>query len=83
MGEIYCKEYRVDLTRDQLLTIIRYYNNIAGAYSNFGYANRSASYTSGVYETSGGSRINYVESPYWNTYSVTGTGLLTNITLNN
>lgn len=83
MGEIYCKEYRVDISRDELLTIIRYFNDIAGAYSNFGYANRSASYTSGVYETSGGSRINYVESPYWNTYSVTGTGLLTDLTFNN
>jgi hypothetical protein len=85
MGEIYCKEYRVDVNRNHLQSIIRYFNEIAGAYtSEFGYANRSASYTSGVYEVSGGSRINYVESPFWNTYSVTGTtGGLTNLTYKN
>jgi len=85
MGEIYCKEYRVDINRNHLQSIIRYFNEIAGAYtSEFGYASRSAPYTSGVYETSGGSRINYVESPFWNTYSVTGTtGGITNLTYNN
>lgn len=74
MGDIYCKEFRVDLSREQVLTIIKYFNDLAGAYTNFGYGSRVASYTSGVYEISGGSRINYTESPYWNYYEVTGNG---------
>lgn len=83
MGEIYCKEFRVDLSKQQILNIIKYFNQIRGKYSKTGYASRDASITQSFYEASGGSKINYVESPLWNTYSVTGTGLLTNITLNN
>jgi hypothetical protein len=85
MGEKYCKEYRVNLTKEQLLTIIKYFNQISGGVtSNFGYASRSGQYTSGVYEASGGSRINYVESPFWGAYSVTGTtGQLYNLTIQN
>jgi hypothetical protein len=64
--KIDCKEFRVDTSRDEVYSIIKYFNEINGAYSNFGYASRNQMYTSGVYETSGGSRINYVESPDWN-----------------
>lgn len=80
MGDIYCKEFRVDLSRDQLLTIIKYFNELAGTYNTkFGYGSRVASYTSGVYEANGGSRINYVESPDWNvkTYTTSGNVLHT------
>lgn len=71
MGDIYCKEFRVDLSREQILTIIKYLNSINGAYSNFGYANRVANYTSGVYEVSGGSRINYAETADWSNVNYT------------
>jgi len=70
-GEIYSKQFRVDLSKEHILNIIKYFNQIAGAYQsskidNFkGYASRVASSTSGIYEVSGGSRINYVEDPYW------------------
>ena len=60
-----CKEFRVDLDRFHVMTIIKYFNELAGAYSKFGYGSRVASYTSGVYEASGGSRITYTESPQW------------------
>jgi hypothetical protein len=92
MGEIYCNEFRVDLSKQQILNVLKYFNQLRGKYvkpgysgvNNLtGYASRVASDTQGFYETSGGSRINYVESPLWNTYSVTGTGLLTNIVINN
>jgi len=84
VGEMYCKEYRVDLSRTHLLNIIKYFNEIAGAYSSFGYASRVGSYTSGVYEASGGSRINYVESPEWNpTTKSSGGNFINAITLNN
>jgi len=83
MGEIYCQEFRVDLSRDQVLAIIKYLNDLTGAYSNFGYASRVATYTSGVYEASGGSRINYVESPDWSPVTKNSGDLITLITLNN
>ena len=83
MGEIYCQEFRVDLSRDQVLTIIKYFNDLNGAYSNFGYASRVASYTSETYETSGGSRINYIESPDWSPVTKNAGNLITIITLNN
>jgi len=67
IGDIYCPEFRIDLTREQVLTIIKYFNELAGVYNNFGYASRIATQTSGIYETSGGSRLNYVDNPDWNT----------------
>jgi hypothetical protein len=84
VGEIYCKEYRVELSRTHLLNILKYFNEMAGAYSSFGYASRVGSYTSGVYEASGGSRINYVETPEWNSTTKSSAGnFITAITLNN
>jgi hypothetical protein len=66
-----CKELRIDLSKQHLLNIIKYFNQIRGEYSinkinNYtGYASRVASATSGIYEANGGSRINYVEDPAW------------------
>lgn len=84
LGDTYCKEYRVDLSRNHLLTILKYFNEIAGAYNSFGYASRDQIQTSGVYEARGGSRINYVESPEWssNTKS-SGGNFIKSIDLNN
>ena len=82
--EMYCKEYRVDLSRDHLYNILKYFNEIAGAYSTFGYASRDQSYTSGVYESRGGSRINYVQTPEWNSNTKSSAGQFINtINLNN
>lgn len=47
------------------MTIIKYFNKLSGVYNNFGYASRIASQTSSIYEASGGSRINFIQSPYW------------------
>lgn len=58
-------DYRVDLNKQQVYTIIKYFNKLAGAYNNFGYGSRIASQTSGIYETSGGSKLTYIESPDW------------------
>jgi hypothetical protein len=83
MGEIYCQEFRVELSKDQILAIMKYFNDLTGAYSNFGYASRVANYTSEVYETSGGSRINYVESPDWSPVTKNAGNFITLITLSN
>lgn len=87
-----CKEFRVDLTKEQILHILRYFNQIRGEYSTVGYtginnltgyASREASTTQGFYEASGGSRINYTESPLWNTVSLNTSSLIENITIIN
>lgn len=76
--------YRVNLSRERFATILKYFNEINNNYTNFGYANRVSFDTSNVYEASGGSRINYTESPYWNNYSVTSTSkAITGITFIN
>jgi hypothetical protein len=93
MGDIYCKEFRVDLSKHQILNIIKYFNQLRGDYSkqgynginNFtGYASRVATVTQGFYETSGGSRLNYNEDSSWlATGAVNGYGLIEEVTLIN
>jgi hypothetical protein len=93
MGDIYCKEFRVDLSKHQILNIIKYFNQLRGDYSNqgynginnfTGYASRVATVTQGFYETSGGSRLNYNEDPSWlSTGAVNGYGLIEEVTLIN
>jgi hypothetical protein len=82
----FCNEYRVSLTREQLYTIIKYFREISGnkKSNRFAYASRDGSYTSGVYSASGGSRINYVESPNWNNVGInTQYNILSSINLLN
>jgi hypothetical protein len=89
MGEIYCQEFRVDLDKQQILNIIKYFNQIRGKYSNSkinnntGYASRVASSTSGIYETSGGSRINYTEDSLLGLTAENGFGLNQRLTIIN
>jgi len=91
-GNIYCPEFRVDLGKQQILNIIKYFNQIRGEYSKTGYtgannltgyASRQATATSGIYEVSGGSRLNYTESPLWNTTSINASSLIETITIIN
>lgn len=63
VGKIYCPEFRVVTTPEQLLTIIRYFNDISGGTSKIGYASRNATITSSFLETSGGSRVDYMINP--------------------
>ena len=78
-----CKEFRVDLDKNRLLTILKYFNQINGAYSATGYASRVKGITQSFYEAEGGSRINYVESPLWNTNTRNSLGLIEDITIIN
>lgn len=88
----YCQEYRVDLNKQQILSIIKYFNQIRGDYSKqgyagannlTGYASRVASTTQGFYEASGGSRINYMETPDWNPLSRNAKDQIEDITIIN
>lgn len=89
MGEIYCKEFRADLSPQQLMTVFKYFNQIRGDYSSSrvgnltGYASRSAITTSSIYEVSGGSRLNYIESANWNSVTKNSNSQIENITIIN
>ena len=81
IGIISDEDFRISLSKEQLLTIIRYLNSIANTY-----ASRVAANTSSIYETSGGSRISYVESPDWSspgTQTLIGSYIVSSITLKN
>jgi hypothetical protein len=84
-----CDELRVDVPKDKLLQILKYFNSINNSYAGTGinnltgYASRDKTVTQPFYGSEGGSRINYVESPYWNSYSVTGTGLIKSLNIRN
>jgi hypothetical protein len=67
-GDIYSKQFKVELTKKDIFNIFKYFNDIRGVYHNAGLASREASKTQSYYEASGGSRINYVENPTWNPY---------------
>lgn len=92
MGEVYCKELRVDLTKHQILNILKYFNQLRGSYSKqgynginnlTGYASRESSVTQGFYEASGGSKVNYMEDPNWLNVFTNGYGFIEEITLIN
>jgi hypothetical protein len=69
-GDIYSKEFKVSLEKQEIFNIFKYFNDIRGVYHNAGLASREASKTQAYYETSGGSRINYVENPDWSAYTL-------------
>ena len=85
-----CKKYCLEIPRDKISDIFKYYNQITGAfkYNNYsnnlaGYASRIASATQEFYETSGGSRINYVQSPYWLSSTINTSGVFEQIQIIN
>jgi hypothetical protein len=55
-----CSEYLIDLPKQRVLDIFKYFNQIAGAYNtSIPYASRVKTDTSSIYEAEGGSKINY------------------------
>jgi len=67
VGDMYCEEYRLDLTREHIYYIFKHFKEITGTMSKFGKASRIASITEGLFETSGGGRLNYIQNPKWST----------------
>ncbi len=64
----FVKETKLELAKDQVKDILKFYNGLAGngtgVYST-NLASRDATITSGVLEVSGGSRLNYKIHPDW------------------
>jgi len=87
VGDMYCEEYRLDLTREHIYYIFKHFKEITGTMSKFGKASRVASVTQDILEVSGGSRLNYRLDPNWliNTKwnNLNAVGLVSSIYLSN
>jgi len=84
VGDFNCKEFRLPLTKEHLYHIFKYFTQITGSQTKFGKASRIASITEGLFETSGGGRLNYIQNPKWSTnteYSTTN--LINTLYINN
>jgi len=60
-----CNVHRIELTKKEVLNIIKYFNKLSGATFRRASAGRVAADTSGFLEVSGGSRVNYRQSYEW------------------
>lgn len=68
----HCNQVLLDTTKEDVKEIFKFFNGIAGGLtSRIPYASRIASQTESLYDTSGGSRLNYRIHPNW-TGSVSG-----------
>jgi hypothetical protein len=54
-----CLEYRIELTKQDLLNIFKHFNDIAGKNAATGYASRDKNLTETIMESEGGSRLTY------------------------
>ena len=68
----FCPEWRVDLSKDDIHTLFKFWNTISGKNSKPGYASRDATTTSSLLYGSGGSRLDYRLATDWMTPSVFG-----------
>jgi len=83
----FVKEDKLELSKDQLADILKFYNGMLGL-STDKYAtvlaSRDATITSGTLEVSGGSRLNYRVHPDWiQSVEDTGTGQYTEVEFEN
>lgn len=87
VNDFNCKEYSFKLSKEQLYHIFKYFTEITGSQSTLGKASRIASVTQNLFETSGGSRLNYRISPAWATNTLwnnlPSVGLLSSLQISN
>jgi len=69
-----CGEYRMEVTKEQLKSVFRFFNDISGKNVQVGLASRDATETSGVMQTQGGSRLDYRLNTSWLGGTYVGTG---------
>lgn len=60
-----CPQLRVDLTREDLQTLFKFWNDISGKNSAYGLASRSPLETSSIMYAKGGSRLDYRKLSSW------------------
>jgi hypothetical protein len=65
VGDFNKKEYRLDLDKNQIYHIFRYFTELTGSVSQLGLASRIAAMTAAKFEANGGSRLNYRLNPLW------------------
>lgn len=85
IGDFYKKQYRVDLTKEHLYDILRFFTEITGTTGKAGLATRIGSLISNKFEANGGSRLNYRLEPLWlpNTTVDFGFGLINALYIEN
>lgn len=66
-----CDLRRIELSREQILTILRFFNKLSGATFRRALASRDAIQTSSILEVSGGSRLNYRQNYKWPNHDIT------------
>lgn len=76
-----CPDIRMDITKYQLQSIFKFWNDIAGKNSYHGLASRDAFITSGTLGTGGGSRLDYRVDSSWGQETKTN-GLVTTLRIN-
>ena len=65
VGDFNKKQYRLQLDKEKIYYILKYFTEITGTQSQLGLASRIASVTQSKFEANGGSRLNYRISPDW------------------
>lgn len=82
----FVKEDKLELSKDQLRDILKFYNGMigkgVGQYAT-NLASRDATITSNTLETSGGSRLTYREHPEWGPFTPGDHGNYTEVRLDN
>jgi phage tail-like protein len=73
------ESYVTDYTPDKIPPILRFYDSITNKFVGTGNASREKYTTSGAYEASGGSRLNYRYQPAWGVHTSATTGAYTSI----
>jgi len=65
IGDIYLEQYRVDINKETLYDILRFFRDLAGTFSSPGLATRLGNSVANKFEAQGGSRLNYRLNPLW------------------
>ena len=73
------ESYITDYRKEDISTLLKYYDSITNVFVGTGNASREKYTTSGTFEASGGSRLNYRYNPAWGVHASAGTGAYTSI----
>jgi len=85
IGDFYLKQHRVDLDKEKLYDVLRFFRDMAGTTAVPGLATRAGDILAGKFEAQGGSRLNYRINSDWpaNTTVDFGLSLINTLYLEN